>query len=125
MYGAGNIGRGFIGQLFHMSGYRTTFIDINADVIDRLNTDGGYPIYITEREGYRVHEVTNACGVNGRDCEAVACAIANADVMATAVGVHVLAHIAKPFAMGVRRRMEMGIKVPTLASMTAIPRFPS
>ena len=112
MYGAGNIGRGFIGQLFHMSGYRTTFIDINAEVIDRLNADGGYPIYITEGDGYRIHKVTNACGVNGRDCEAVACAIANADVMATAVGVHVLAHIAKPFAMGVRRRMEMGIKVP-------------
>ena len=34
MYGAGNIGRGFIGQLFHMSGYEISFIDVNMTVID-------------------------------------------------------------------------------------------
>ena len=35
IYGAGNIGRGFIGQLFFMSGYEISFIDVNAAVIDR------------------------------------------------------------------------------------------
>ena len=40
MYGAGNIGRGFIGQLFHMSGYEISYIDVNMAVIDQLNTDG-------------------------------------------------------------------------------------
>ena len=35
IYGAGNIGRGFIGQLFSMSGYEISFIDVNAAVIDR------------------------------------------------------------------------------------------
>ena len=39
MYGAGNIGRGFIGQLFHMSGYEISFIDVNMTVIDKLNAD--------------------------------------------------------------------------------------
>ena len=39
MYGAGNIGRGFIGQLFFESGYETTFIDVNMQIIDRLNKD--------------------------------------------------------------------------------------
>ena len=33
MYGAGNIGRGFIGQLFSQSGYSVGFIDINKEVI--------------------------------------------------------------------------------------------
>ena len=37
MYGAGNIGRGFIGQRFFLSGYETTFIDVNADVVDAIN----------------------------------------------------------------------------------------
>ena len=40
MYGAGNIGRGFIGQLFHMSGYEISFIDVNMTVVDKLNSDG-------------------------------------------------------------------------------------
>ena len=37
MYGAGNIGRGFIGQKFYLSGYDTTFIDVNKEVVDLLN----------------------------------------------------------------------------------------
>ena len=53
MYGAGNIGRGFIGQLFHMSGYETSFIDVNMAVIDQLNTDRQYPVYITDGDCYK------------------------------------------------------------------------
>ena len=112
MYGAGNIGRGFIGQLFHMSGYEISFIDVNMTVIDKLNTDGQYPIYITEGDGYREYTVTGVHGVNGRDNDAIAEAIAEADIMATAVGVNILKFIAAPFAGGVRRRMQLGIKEP-------------
>ena len=112
MYGAGNIGRGFIGQLFHMSGYEISFIDVNMAVIDRLNTDGQYPIYITESDSYREYFVTGVHGVNGRDNEAIAEAMAEADIMATAVGVNILKFIAAPFACGVRRRMEKGIDAP-------------
>ena len=112
MYGAGNIGRGFIGQLFHMSGYEISFIDVNMAVIDKMNTDGQYPIYITEGESYREYLVTGVHGVNGRDNEAIAEAMASADIMATAVGVNILKFIAAPFACGVRRRMEKGIEAP-------------
>ena len=112
MYGAGNIGRGFIGQLFHMSGYEISFIDVNMTVIDKLNADGQYPVYITDGDDYREYLVTGVHGVNGRDNEAIAEAIASADIMATAVGVNILKFIAAPFAGGVRRRMEKGIKAP-------------
>lgn len=112
MYGAGNIGRGFIGQLFHMSGYEVSFIDVNMAVIDKLNTDGKYPIYITEGDSYRKYLVTGVHGVNGRDNEAIAEAMASADIMATAVGVNILKFIAAPFSLGVRRRMEKGIEAP-------------
>ena len=47
MYGAGNIGRGFIGQLFSMSGYEIGFVDVNEAVISRLSSDHKYNIYIT------------------------------------------------------------------------------
>ena len=112
MYGAGNIGRGFIGQLFHMSGYEISYIDVNMAVIDKLNADGEYPIYITDGDSYREYRVTGVHGVNGRDNEAIAVAMAEADIMATAVGVNILKFIAAPFAGGVRRRFELGIKAP-------------
>ena len=112
MYGAGNIGRGFIGQLFHMSGYDISFIDVNMAVVDKLNADGQYPVYITEGEGYSEYLVTGVHGINGRDNEAIAEAIADADIMATAVGVNILKFIAAPFAFGVKRRMQKGVDAP-------------
>ena len=114
MYGAGNIGRGFIGQLFHMSGYEISFIDVNMDVVNKLNEDGRYPIYVTDKDGYSEYIVTGVHGVNGRDDEAIAEAMAEADIMATAVGVNILKFIAGPFAGGVRRSMVKGIDAPLI-----------
>jgi len=37
MYGAGNIGRGFIGPLMAQSGYKVVFVDINRPLVDALN----------------------------------------------------------------------------------------
>ena len=38
MYGAGSIGRGFIGALFSEIGYEVVFIDVNDDVIHTEST---------------------------------------------------------------------------------------
>ncbi len=112
MYGAGSIGRGFIGQLFSESGYEVSFIDVNETVIDRLNADGEYPIYITAGDHYEQRTVRGVRGINGRDEDAVAEAVAEADIMATAVGVNVLRHIAAPVAAGIRLRCARGIETP-------------
>ena len=47
MYGAGNIGRGFIGQKFYLSGYETVFIDVNMAVVDAINAAGEYPVTVS------------------------------------------------------------------------------
>jgi len=112
MYGAGNIGRGFIGQLFYESGYEVSFIDVNMTVIDKLNADGEYPVYITNGDTYDEHLVKNVRGINGKDVDAIADAMAGADIMATAVGVNILKFIAEPFAAGVKRRAQKGIATP-------------
>ncbi len=104
MYGAGNIGRGFIAQLFCRSGYETVFIDVNTDLVNTLNTKREYPIFITENGEYRKETVSPVRAVNGRDGDAVAELIARADVMATAVGVPVLPALAKPIAAGIALR---------------------
>ena len=104
MYGAGNIGRGFIAQLFCMSGYETVFIDINEEVVFALNRDGTYPLYITDGDEYGEFRVSNVRAVNGKNAEDVAREFIDADIVATAVGANVLKYIAKPVAEGIRAR---------------------
>ncbi len=110
MYGAGNIGRGFIGQTFSNSGYSVGFIDINEKVINQLNEDRSYPVKVVSNDGVEVQSVNNVYGIDGKDTELVADEISKADVMATAIGVNVLKFIAKPIALGLKKRFENNAK---------------
>ena len=104
MYGGGNIGRGFIGQLLSQSGYEVTFIDVADAVVDSLNNTHKYPIRILYNEGFTDIEVTNVRAIHGNNTEAVANAIANADLMATAVGARILRFIVPNIVAGLRKR---------------------
>ncbi len=104
MYGAGNIGRGFIGQLFSNNGYSVGFIDINKEVIGRLNEDKEYPVEVVTNEGTVTETVKNVYGIDGNDIGLVSDEIASADIMATAIGVNVLKFIAGPIAEGLKKR---------------------
>ncbi len=108
MYGAGNIGRGFIGQRFFLSGFHTTFIDVNTAVVDALNAAGRYPIHVTAGTEYAVEWVENVSAVNGRDSEAVVDAIAHADLMATALGATILPIVAPLIARAIEQRKAEG-----------------
>ena len=110
MYGGGNIGRGFIAQLFNLSGYEVVFIDVVDALVEKVNNDKEYPVYITNGDSYDKYTVTNVRAVNGKDEKAVAEEIATADVMATAVGVNILKFIAKPVAAGIEKRASIGGK---------------
>ena len=107
-YGAGNIGRGFIGELFARSGYEVVFIDVQEAVVEQLNRDREYPVKYISDEGSHETMITGVRAVNGRDMDAVAREIADADIMATAVGVPVLPRIVKPIAHGLKYRWETG-----------------
>ena len=104
MYGGGNIGRGFIGQLLSQSGYEVTFIDVADAVVDALNREHKYPVRILSNQGHRDVEVTNVRAVHGNNTEAVAQAIADADIMATAVGARILKFIVPNLVAGLRKR---------------------
>jgi len=105
-YGAGNIGRGFMGQLFSQSGYEVIFIDVNQQIVDQLNKDRSYPVNIVTDTGNEELKIENARAVNGQDMDAIAEEISRADIMATAVGVNILPHIAGPIAGGLKKRWE-------------------
>ena len=104
MYGGGNIGRGFIGALFSASGYRVTFVDVAKPVVESLNEKGSYPVRILKGATYEDVQVQNVCAVDGNDQNAVAQAIAEADIMATAVGVNILKFIIGNLVAGIRLR---------------------
>lgn len=112
MYGAGNIGRGFIGQLFSQSGYHVVFIDIVKDTVDMLNQDGCYPIRIARKEGYEEMIVDHVSAVNGNDFQETAEVISKADIMATAVGVNVLPYIVDVVTAGIKKRYDAGNHTP-------------
>ncbi|MBO5851602.1 MAG: mannitol dehydrogenase [Clostridia bacterium] len=110
MYGAGNIGRGFIGPLFSNSGYSVGFIDINMQVISKLNSDREYPVNVVTTDNNVEHIIKNVYGIDGNDLELVTNEIVSADAMATAIGVNVLKFIAKPIALGLKKRFEKNAK---------------
>ncbi len=110
MYGGGNIGRGFIGMLFSASGYEVTFVDVAEAVVDTLNREHTYPVRIIRGEEHQDIDVLNVSAVNGNNPEAVAEAIAEADIMATAVGVNVLKFIIPNLVAGIRLRKARGCK---------------
>lgn len=110
MYGAGNIGRGFIGYTFSDAGYQVGFVDINKEVIGRLNEDKQYPVHIVTSEENIVYDVKNVYGIDGTDINLVSDEIASCDLMATAIGVNVLKFIAKPISEGIKKRAKTNPK---------------
>ena len=109
MYGGGNIGRGFIGMLLSQSGYNVTFVDVVDTVVETLNKNGKYPVRIISNAGHTDVDVLNVNAVDGKNGEAVAEAIANANIMATAVGVNVLKFIIPNIVAGLKLRKERNL----------------
>jgi len=108
MYGGGNIGRGFIGALLSQSGYHVTFIDVAEPVVNELNAKNSYPLRFVSNEGKEDVSITNVSAVNGNDTAAAASAIAECDIMATAVGARILKFIVPNIVAGLRQRWANG-----------------
>ena len=102
-FGAGNIGRGFLAQLFHESGLEVVFVDIAPAIVEALNTRGAYEIEIVGPGATRV-PIDNVRAVSGRDMVQVAEEIAAAEIVCTAVGANVLPYIAPAIAAGLEAR---------------------
>ncbi|WP_395639852.1 mannitol-1-phosphate 5-dehydrogenase [Pseudolysinimonas sp.] len=103
-FGAGNIGRGFIGLLLHEAGYDVVFSDVNASLIGLLNSTPSYRV-IEAGAGGAEKTVTGYRGIDSSaDPDALVAAIASADVVTTAVGPNVLRFVAPAIAAGILAR---------------------
>lgn len=108
-FGAGNIGRGFIGALFSHSGYHVTFVDIAEGIINQLNEEKQYKVILAADEPESL-TIENVSGLNNLTQEAeVIEAIKQADFLTTAIGPNILPRIAPLMAKGLAARAEAGI----------------
>ena len=85
LFGAGKIGRSFIGQLFACGGYEIVFVDINQQMVDALNNRKSYKVIIKSAHEYAI-DVTNVRAVIASDMIKVINEIATADIVAVSVG---------------------------------------
>jgi len=105
-FGAGNIGRGFIGLLLYQSGYETIFIDVNEQLVDALNNRGKYKVVLAAEDSTE-QVVESVSGINSQiDPEKVIAAIVEADLITTAIGPNVLPFIAPLLTEGLRARSQ-------------------
>ncbi|SFG32180.1 mannitol-1-phosphate 5-dehydrogenase [Sporolactobacillus nakayamae] len=104
-FGAGNIGRGFIGALFAESGYHVSFVDIAEQIIDALNEKQTYQVR-TATENQETITIHNVAGINSKtNPEKVVEAIGKAVYLTTAIGPKVLPFIAPLIAKGLTERL--------------------
>lgn len=103
-FGAGNIGRGFVGLLLHEGGYELVFSDVAAGLVDAINAADAYTVHEVG-DGGRETVVTGFRAINSaEDPQAVADEIATANVVTTAVGPTILRFVAPHIVAGLALR---------------------
>lgn len=109
-FGAGNIGRGFIGELLFDSGFSTTFVDVVKQTVDYINENNSYEMYVIDNN-YEKKIITDVRAFSPITNEAdIVEAICQADLITTSVCVDNLDKIAPTLAKGLKERLARGGK---------------
>lgn len=104
-FGAGNIGRGFIGSLLYKSGYDIYFVDVFKELVDNINKFKSYNIFILGNDIKR-EVVDGVKAIHIDDEENLLKVIEDADVITTSVGVNNLYGIGEKLAYYLEKRFE-------------------
>jgi mannitol-1-phosphate 5-dehydrogenase len=119
-FGAGNIGRGFVGLLLHEGGYDLVFSDVAAGLVDAINAEDSYTVHEVG-EGGTDKVVTGFRALNSaEDPQSVIDEIAGANVVTTAVGPTVLPFIAPLIVAGLALRDPSSPPLQVMACENAI-----
>lgn len=103
-FGAGNIGRGFVGLLLHEAGYEVVFADVADALITQLAAADSYQVHeVGEYPTVRTVENFRALNSSSQEADVIA-EITTADVVTTAVGPHILKFVAPVIAKGIAAR---------------------
>ncbi|WP_028267717.1 mannitol-1-phosphate 5-dehydrogenase [Arthrobacter sp. MA-N2] len=119
-FGAGNIGRGFVGLLLHEAGYEVVFADVADALISQLASASSYEVHEVGENG-DVKTVSGFRALNsGSEEAAVVAEIATADLVTTAVGPHILKFVAPVIARGIAGRSPSLAPLQVMACENAI-----
>lgn len=119
-FGAGNIGRGFVGLLLHEAGYEVVFADVADALISQLASVSSYEVHEVG-ENAAVKTVSGFRALNsGTEEVAVVAEIATADLVTTAVGPHILKFVAPVIARGIAGRSPSLAPLQVMACENAI-----
>lgn len=120
IFGAGNIGRGFIGKVLHDSGFSICFLDTNNTIIDQINQDKGYIVnYIDEQDSHFFIDNVSALNTMNNYERGIE-ELLTADIICTAVGIGNLKRIAPLLSTGLLERAKLKKRVNVLANENAI-----
>lgn len=104
-FGAGNIGRGFIGLLLSSNGFQVSFADVSDVLIDAIKEEGKYRVILAD-ESHEAISVEGVLGINSaKEPEALKEAVLQADLITTAVGVSIVPHIGRALLHGIKERL--------------------
>ena len=104
-FGGGNIGRGFVAEFLHNSGYEVVFVDVLDSIIEALQKASSYEVTEIGPDGERKFTIDNYRAINSKyEMEKVVEEIATADTVTCAVGPNILKFIAEPIAKGIEAR---------------------
>jgi len=104
LFGAGKIGRSFIGQIFSKGGYEVVFVDISKAIVDELNRKKCYQVWLVNDEFKKCHTVKNVRGIHATNQEEVVNEVSAADLLAISVGVGALPKTLPIIARGLLKR---------------------
>jgi len=110
-FGAGNIGRGFLGQLFSESGFEIVFVEVRDDLISLINKKRHYKIKISSTQPYEI-VIKNVRAINAKNQKKVSEEIKTADIMATAVRSKNLSSVAPLVCSGITERAKNSVAKP-------------
>ncbi len=108
IFGAGNIGRGFLAELLYLSGYRITFVDLHQDTIDAINYQQEYVITQVDNNTTTTLHIDQVRALHVRDSERLAIAVEDADLIMSAVGKDNLRFVAQTLRPLLVRRAQRG-----------------
>ena len=103
-FGAGSIGRGFIGDLLHDTGYEIVLVDVDKNIVEQINKTNSYDLYIIE-ENYKKKTIDNVKAVLLTDTDKIAGEIAGAELVTVSVWVDNLPGVAVPLLAGLKKRV--------------------
>jgi mannitol-1-phosphate 5-dehydrogenase len=104
-FGGGNIGRGFVAEFLHNSGFEVVFVDVMDPLIEALQKTPSYTVTEIGDDGEREFKIDHFRALNSKyEMPKVVEEIASADVVTCAVGPNILKFVAEPVAKAIEAR---------------------